>query len=258
MAQTITNKTPLEIAKEKYDVALKNANDAIAKKDANAYNEAMLALANAEDEYTKLSANAMYDEYASKENPIVEIVKAYAYKTVGHKEKRNKDDNDRVVSVDPVERERQIDLLAFCKRAKLDTDWQYVASKCNQLMCLRAATQLGVDNVKDIAKSYFLQDKAKQIEMGKTPTSNTQVCKLLQSVIDEILPNDNPDGKTYKCNNYDVAYLDDLYGKKSGKQRITVRVSNDSFFRRILVDICYRLVTNSKYGIDGYREVKNS
>ena len=38
---------------------------------------------------------------------------------------------------------------------------------------------------------------------------------------------------------------------------LTVRVSNDSFFRRILVDICYRLVTNSKYGVDGYKGYKD-
>ena len=180
----------------------------------------------------------------------------YSYETIGHSEERNKDDGNRVVSVKPTTRERPVDLLAFCKRAKLDTDWQYTASKFNQLMCLRAAQELGAD-VKAIAKSYYLKEAVKQIDMGKTPTSNTQVCKLLQRVIDEMLPNEDADGKPiYKCNNHDVAYLDDLYGRKSSKAKLTVRVSNDNYLRRILVDIAHRLITGTMYGVDGYKEDK--
>ena len=246
----------LETARAAYDAAMKAANDAIATKtpDLVAYNKAMSDLDKAEKAYAETAAVTMYDEYAKKDNPIVEIIKAYSYVTLGHKEKLAEGtDERRVIAVDPVERERQIDLLAFCKQAKLDTFWQYQASKFNQLMCLRAAKELGCD-VKEIAKTYYLKDAVKKIEMGATPTSNTQVCKLLQTVIDAILPNEDEDGKTiYKVNNHDVAYLDDLYGKKSNKAKLTVRVSNDSFLRRILVDICYRLITNAKYGVDGYK-----
>lgn len=256
MAQE-AKKTPLEMAKDKYEIALKAANDALGKNpsDLVAYNAAMSDLDKAEKEYAKLAATAMYAEYAGK--PIVEIIKAYSYETLGHREKPSDDkDNPRIIAVDPITKKRQIDLLAFCNHAKLDTHWELTASAVNQLMCLRAAKELGAD-VDKIAKSYFLKEKAREIKLGKTPTSNTQVCKLLQTVIDEILPCNDDDTPVYKCNNYDVAYLDDLYGKKSNKNMLTVRVSNDAFFRRILVDICYRLVTNSKYGVDGYKGYKD-
>lgn len=259
MAQE-AKKSPLEIAKDKYEVALKAANDALGKKpvDLVGYNNALNSLTEAEKEYATIAANAMYDEYAKKDNPIIELIKAYSYETIGHREERNKDDNNRVVSVNPITKERSVDLLAFCKRAKLDTDWQYTASKFNQLMCLRTAKDLGAD-FKAIAKTYYLKDAVKKIEMGGTPTSNTQVCKLLQRVIDEMLPNEDEEGKQiYKCNNHDVAYLDDLYGKKSGKAKLTVRVSNDNYLRRILVDIAHRLVTGTMYGVDGYKEAKES
>ena len=252
-------KTPLEIAKEAYDLAMKQANEALGKNpvDLVAYNAAMGALDKAEKDYAKAKATAMYDEYAKKPNPIVEIIKAYSYETLAHKEKKSDDKNNpRVIAIDPDTRKRQIDLLAFCSHAKLDTHWELTASAVNQLMCLRVAKELGAD-VDKIAKSYFLKEKAREIKLGKTPTSNTQVCKLLQTVIDEILPCNDDDTPVYKCNNYDVAYLDDLYGKKSNKNMLTVRVSNDAFFRRILVDICYRLVTNSKYGVDGYKGYKD-
>lgn len=252
-------KSPLEVAKEKYDVALKEANEALHKNpvDLVAYNAAMTNLADAEKEYASLAATAMYIEYASKPNPIVEIIKAYSYEVVSHQEKKSDDkENPRIVSVEPTTKRRQIDLLKFCVKAKLDTGWEFVASRVNQLMCLRAATELGAD-VSKIAKSYYLRDKVKEINLGKTPTSKTQVCKLLQSLIDEILPFDEDGAPIYKVNNHDVAYLDDLYGKKSGQHILTVRVSNDAFFRRILVDICYRVVTGSKYGVDGYKGYKD-
>lgn len=255
----MAEKTKLEIAQEQYDTALADANAALAEKPFNheAYDAAMLRLDEAEKAYAENVAKQMYEEYAATDSPIINIIKAYSYKTIGHKEKRNKDDGNRVVSVDPITRDKTIDLLAFCKFAKLDTDWQYVASKFNQLMCLRAAKALGCD-VKSIAKSYFLKEAVKKIAMGETPTSNTQVCKLLQKVLDNMLPNEDESGKAiYKCNNYDVAYLDALYGKKSNKAVLTVRVSNDAFFRRILLDIAYRLVTGSKYGVDGFKVVKD-
>ena len=261
MAEEV-KKTPLQQAKEKYDAALKAANEAIAKtpQDINAYNTAMVDLAAAEKEYASAAQIEMFAAYKDVANPVIEIIRAYSYQTIGHKEVRNKDDG-RVTSVDATVKDRQIDLLAFCKFAKLDTSWIHTASRFNQLMCLRAATELGCTpaEIKRISSSYYLQDAVKKIEMGKTPTSNTQVCKLLQRVIDEMLPNEDEDGKPiYKVNNHDVAYLDDLYGKKSNKSILTVRVSNDSFLRRILVDIAYRLITDGKYGVDGYKVAKET
>ena len=145
MAQE-AKKTPLEMAKDKYEIALKAANDALGKNpsDLVAYNAAMSDLDKAEKEYAKLAATAMYAEYAGK--PIVEIIKAYSYETLGHREKPSDDkDNPRIIAVDPITKKRQIDLLAFCNHAKLDTHWELTASAVNQLMCLRAATELGAD-----------------------------------------------------------------------------------------------------------------
>ncbi len=252
---TEANKNPLETAKRAYDAAIKQANNALCKNplDLAAYNAAMIALDKAEKDYAKAKALDMYNEYAKKFNPIVEIIKAYSYEILAHKEKKSDDKNNpRIIAVNPNTRNRQIDLLAFCSHAKLDTHWELTASRFNQLMCLRVAKGLGTDIVK-IAKSYFLKEKVREIELGKTPTSNTQICKLLQTVIDEILPCNDDGESIYKCNSHDVKYLDALYGKRSNKHELTIRVSNDAFFRRILVDICNRLVTGRMYGVDGYK-----
>lgn len=262
MTNETTMQSPIDHAmarvKEAYDTTLESANAALSANpfDLDAYNSALNDLDKTEKEYAKLAACALYDECAEKENPIIEVIKAYTYTTIGHVEVRDPDDKRRVIMVESTEKKRQIDLLQFCTRAKLPKRWAYTVSKFNQLMCMRTAKLIGAD-CKKIATTYYLREVAESIDMGKTPTSTTQVCKALQKVIDEILPNDNGDGKPiYKVNNYDVCYLDMLYGKKSTKELITISVSKDTFLRRVLVDIAYRLITGGKYGVDGYKVKK--
>lgn len=253
-------KNVLAEIKNSYDAAIAEANAIlkVSPVDFNAYSKAMADLDKAEKEYAKIVAITMYDEYAHKPNPIIEIIKAYSYVTLGHKEVHAKEDFNRIVEIKPIERERRIDLLAFCERAKLNTSWKYTVSKLNQLMCMRVAKELGAD-LEKIAKSYAMEEIAANINLGKTPTSNTQVCKLLQTVIDQMMPNEDEDGNpVYKCTGYDVRYLDEVYCKWSSKARLTVKVSNDSVFRRILIDIAYRLITNGTYDVDGYKVVKEA
>lgn len=252
--------SPVEVAKANCEKALTDVNAIIqngGKEPINLtkYNEAMATLTKAEEEYANLAQLAMYDEYAKKENPIIEIVKAYSYDIIKHSEIKDKA-TGRVLAVEPTGKTMQVDLLKFCERAKLDTLWSYTASKFNQMMCLRCAKDLGIDCNK-IAKSYYMSETAKKIDLGKTPTSNTQVCKVLQQVIDQMLPNRTDDDKViYKVNNHDVAYIMDLYCRKSSQSKLTVKVANDSFFRRILFDIAHRLITNGKYDAEGYKIVK--
>lgn len=245
--------TTLEKIKRAYEEALGRANSALSCNpvDYEGYTTAMSDLEKAEKDYAAVAAITMYDEYAKKDNPIIEIIKAYCYVALGHKEERNKEDDNRVVAVKSVTKERRVDLLEFCKRAGLDTTWKYAASKFNQLMCMRVAKDLGADLDK-VATSYLMEDIAKAVDLGETPTSNTQVCKALQQVIDEMIPNEDENGKRiYKCNNHDVSYLEDVYCKWSSS-KLTVKVSKDTIFRRILVDIAYRLVTGGRYDVDGY------
>ncbi len=244
----------METVEAKLRDAVKEVNAILGKKpvDSAAYSTSMDNLVALEKQYGEMAANAFYDKFIGTENAVPDVIKAYAYKTFGHHESHDKTNANAVISVELVDKERQINLLAFCKRAKIDTEWAHSVSKLNQLLCLRAAKSLGIP-AKDIATTYYLREAAQKIEMGGTPDSNTKVVKLLQGILDDILP----EGCALtRCNTHDVAYLDDLYGKKSNKARLTVRVSNDTYLLRILVDVAYRLLTNGKYGIDGFRRVK--
>lgn len=251
----------LNEAKSNHEIALQKANESLSKSpiDYEGYNDAMVMVEKAEKDCKTFAEKTFYEQFSNSETPLLDVIKAFTYPIVSHKFTKSQDkENPRIISVDYVERYRQVNLLKFCKQLELNCDWQYNAMALNQLLALRTAKEIGYteSQINSLCKSYFLQQKAKEIKMGGTPTSNTQTCKLLQSVIDAILPEINDDGTPkYKCINKDVKYLDNAY-TKMGSDPLTIVVSKDSFLIKILANIVYRLVTDKEYIEKGYRENK--
>ena len=244
------NKELKEI-RAKIEAKIKAANTAIDKGVLKAYQDAMAELTELEKEYQAEAERVTYNELKVKPNAIIEAIKQFEYRVIRHKEITEKP-SGKVSAVRLVEdKMRQIDLLKFCKAARLETDWQYKVERFNQLLTMRAATDLGLTakEIKDLSKSYYMDEAARKIEMGETPTSNTQVCKMLQCVIDEILPPDDNGKQIYKCNNHDVAYLNQCY-TKMGKAKLSVTMAKHDFLRRLIMNVMYRIIMGGVYQVD--------
>lgn len=191
-----------------------------------------------------------------KENPILEACKMYRFEVLGHK--INKTDGI-ITGAQKEIKERQIDLLKLCKSALLDTDWYTDLGKFNQLLTLRAGKNLGMTDAKILDKcdSIYMRDLIKELNAGKTPTSNTNVIKALQAIFDKLLFVDNGKGKNkYKVNNHDLGFIDMCYSKRSNKGRLTVSLAKTSFVNCLLMDIMYRVVNDLVYSIDGQMREK--
>lgn len=261
-----TNKKANVLAtlKTQMEKLIADGTKAIGKSDLSALYKAEEALNKAEKEYEKVLVTILYDELLATAEPIVEAIKRYSYKTLRHRDKKSEGESKKVIGLELVEKERQIDLLKFCEYSKsaggveLPTDWQYAAAKLNQLLCLRAAKTLKCTDaeIAEIAKSYYLKEQARKLNMGETPTSDTQICKALQIVINGIIfKDDGKGGNAYKCNNHDVAYLLGCYTKK-GKKALSLAVAKDGFFRLVITEICLRIIENGRYTVEGYKTVK--
>lgn len=261
-----TNKKANVLAtiKTQMEKLIADGTKAILKSDLSALYKAEEALNKAEKEYERVLVTIIYDELLATTEPIVEAIKRYSYKTLRHRDKKSEGESKKVIGLELVEKERQLDLLKFCEYSKsaggveLPTDWQYAAAKLNQLLCLRAAKTLKCTDaeIAEIAKSYYLKEQARKLEMGETPTSDTQICKALQIVINGIIfKDDGKGGNAYKCNNHDVAYLLGCYTKK-GKKALSLAVAKDGFFRLVITEICLRIIENGRYTVEGYKTVK--
>lgn len=206
--------------------------------------------------YMEAKQIKVFAELKEKENPVLEACKLYRFEVLGHKINRT----DGIITGTQKEiKERQIDLLKLCKSALLDTDWYTDLGKFNQLLTLRAGKNIGMTDAQIIKKcdSIYIKDLIKDLNAAKTPTSNTNVIKALQAIIDKLLFVDNGKGKNkYKVNNHDLGYIDMCYSKRSNKGRLTVSLAKTSFVNCLLMDIMYRVVNDLVYSIDGQMREK--
>ena len=213
-----------------------------------------------EKEYAKLSMLTIFRELSETDQPMYEAIKRYSYGVIKHKDNVDKETN--IATREIVYKDKQIDLVKFedyCTEKKIDTvpdkNWRYAIQKFNQLLCLRAAKELGV-KTSPIKQSFYMNKVAKEIDMGATPTSNTAMLKQLQTIIDKMLYAEGEHGNIYKATSKDVAYLNMLYTKK-GKTILSIATAKHGFLNALVMDVLHKAVCKKDYSIECKLE-KNS
>lgn len=225
-------------------------NAALREKNMDAVNRLENDIREAEAAFANQSQDDLFSECKKSENPILEGVRKYEYPVLKHR--LNREDGIATDMELVEDRTKQIDLVKLCKFCDLSTLWAYKVERMGELLCVRAAKELGMttDEIKKISKTYRMDKAAREVELGGTPTSNNQICKLLQTVIDDILFEDDGSGKNkYKCNSHDVAYLLMCYTKR-GRKQLSVTVAKASFLHGLVVDVLHRIVCGLKYGLE--------
>lgn len=250
MENTNVRATKMANLQEQFESLGKECVAAISKNDLIKYNEAKSKLDGSVKEYNGLLAYEVYDELLKTDSPVVEAVKRYEYEGLRVKEIRETETHI-VTGVEIETKTHQINLLDFFKYSKIDNTFETDCQGFNQLLTLRCAKILGLSDteLKNISKTYYMSKIVTSIELGKTPTSNTQVCKKLQEVIDCVLPTDKDGKSIYKCNSHDVAYLDACYAKR-GKASLSVAMAKHDFLRRLVTDIMHRIVCGETYSVE--------
>lgn len=194
------------------------------------------------NEYTQTVRDMCFDECKNTENPMLTAVTMLTFETIGVKDKKEGDDKIPVRSI--VEKERTIDLLKLhkhCGSIGANEDWAHIAQKMNFLLTAQKCVDLGIDP-KAVNDSYSMTQIAKEYDMGKNPTSKTNLLRTLQTVIDAML------GEEYKATSHDVNFLLSVYSKKDRKA-LTVSCANHRYFRNYLAEVCHRIVTKKSYEV---------
>lgn len=196
-------------------------------------------------EYAGIARGICFDECAATEDPMMEAIKRLSYTVIAVKDVK-KDKEDAIATREVIEKDRQIDLLKLHKYIEggigRDKSWNHYVEKFNFLMTAQKAVDLGIDP-KAINDSYAMSDISKQIDMGKTPTSKTNILKTLTTVVQAMV------GEEYKPVSHDVAFLMSVYSRKSRKA-LTVTCANHKYMRGYLMEICHRIVTGKSYELE--------
>jgi hypothetical protein len=231
------------------------ANDLIAKGTQAEVKKAVDFLDDIESAFALAKERETLDELIEKANPYEAAYLKFIFVCIGHKVEHPKDSKDisNVISTNKTNRIRPISLSRLAARGagKLSTDWKPYVEKFAQLVAIRHAENVGCtpERIKELSTSYVMTQTAKALEIGKTPTSNTQMCKQLQQVIDKLIwksiEGKNENG--YRVNNYDVAFIEDTFAKASRKVAANLILSTPRDVEALLLHVMHRLVVDGKY-----------
>lgn len=201
-------------------------------------------LAQTVNKYTSIAKNICFAELKGYEDPLMEAVKRLVYQTIAVKDEKTK--GTTTVTKKVVDVEKNIDVLQLyesCGRnIGRDPKWPHIIQKINFLLTAQKAKDVGFD-VGEINDSYAISDIAAAIDMGKTPTSKTNMLKTLQTAITAMI------GEEYKCTSHDVNFLLSLYSTH-GKKAQSVRCARHNGLTATIVEICSRIVRDGRYTVE--------
>lgn len=195
------------------------------------------------NEYTSHAREIAFEDCLATEDPMRTAVTILTFQTIAPKD--DKKDEDAIPVRGIVFKDRYIDLVKLHRKSPagigVNKEWYHHIQKLNFLLTAQKCRDLGVDPT-DISNAYEMSDIAKAFDMGKNPTSNSNMLRTLQTVVTSML------GDEAKATSHDVAYLQSVYAKK-GRAALSVSCSRHADMVKHFSDICHRIVTGESYTV---------
>ena len=188
--------------------------------------------------------------------PLVNALKKLRYQTMRYRVANDKETGLPTCTTYYVDAD--IPLAYFeryaCDAKKLDSagvnhEWIYLIEKFTQLMSVYICTEIGAD-MKRLKDSYYIRDVARKLELGETPTSKTQIQKLLQKVSEAMI------GTEFKTTSHDASYLMHTLVNKDKRSVNTVVFPTSKTVSALIGDILHRVIIDGEYKMK-FREKKS-
>ena len=204
-------------------------------------------------EYNEMAVLLDYQTFKAKSVPILGVIEQLTISCI--EAKRNEDKDTKIVTYSIEPTNKQISLPAFdeyCRHDKLeitpDKFWTYSVERFCLLVTYRIMKELGGDT-KKLEDTYYISDIARQIDMGKTPTSNNQMLTQLQQIVDGIIYKDNSGKNAYKVTSHDVNYIIQTMTRR-GRVSGTVIAPRPATMHTLIMDVLHRIVCNKDYKVE--------
>lgn len=138
--------------------------------------------------------------------------------------------------------------------------WEYRSEKLAYLLTYRTIKKLGgtPTDIEEFKRSYAIRDLAAREKMGETPTSNSQIIKLLQSIIDMLVFVANDKGENaIKANGKDVEFLLAMF-EKAGRGVGVVEVLKGNKIKDYIFTVCHMIITGKAYEVKYAKKKENA
>lgn len=205
------------------------------------------------NEHTAIAREECFDALKATDDPMLEAIKQLTFSTIRIVDKKVGEDKQKTPVSSIEDTEKPIDLLKLHKYVGgdgigKDKNWAYMVEKLNFLMTAQKAVDLGI-NPKAVNDSYAMSDISRDIDLGKTPTSKTNILKTVQAIVTAMV------GEEYKATSHDVAFLMSVYSRKN-RAALTVTCANHKYMRQYMAEICHRIVLDKSYALDYKKATK--
>ena len=236
------------------DSAKTKLNEAIITDKKSIIDSAKEKLNKAVKEYNAEVIRLEFITLKGKTHTMLEAIEQLNIATITEKEKEDKDTGIITYSIEPaIKQISLVELSKFCGNdIAIDNKWSYYIDKFCYLMTYRIASELGKPGSevrRKLEQTYYITDVAKQMDMGKTPTSNTQMLKQLQTIVDAIIYKEDKNGNNiYKASSHDVAYILQTMSKRSKSG--TVVTPRPLTMHTLIMDVLHKIVKGNSYKID--------
>lgn len=188
--------------------------------------------------YTTTSKTVCYNAAVASGDPMRYAIEQFFYPSIRVKNTVGEDKKTITRSIEDTVKPIELgDLHKKKGGIGKDKSWIYALQKFNYLLTIRAAARLHTEVKKDC---FYMDEIAKEIDMGKTPTSNTALLKALQKIVNMMI------GEEFHAMSYDVNYLIDVYITDNKKSKTGVTAANHKTLRNYMKKVCYRIITKGE------------
>ena len=244
------NITTLAQAEDAYVKAKSLCNEAISSGDLNAYGETRGELDKSVSEYNTLAERAAYMICMAAEKPIVQLATMFFFNGVKVSEEKETDADGKktgkLLSVDVEPVQKRLNLAKFIKDNKLDKNILNSIQKLYELLLAREKSVLSMTPVeyRDEYKkgSDFTKSVYDAMKKGETPTSNTQIIKRLQEIV-------NACGVDKRVVSTDLHYLQQSTFNHDSRNIASLKPVTAAKFVSFIPDVLAYHVTGKQYSM---------
>lgn len=237
MATTI-NYLDAKVASEKAanDTLIK-VREALVAKDMDAYAEHYAKLERQVKSHNGDIVNCEYSRLSKESDPMIAAVKQFYVELKRVVEDKDKD-TGRVTGVNIETKKARIDLAKFCDFAKLDKSWINDTARLLVLLVSRKKNLLAMNSEELSKESLIFNEVVRELKDGETPNSNTQIVRLIQTIVDGAIFVDNGKGENaYRCTNHDILFISEAILKFNAKEKCTLDSMNDRQFQSVMMSV---------------------
>lgn len=233
----------LEQIKLEADAAVTAFNTALDENDAAGMRDAEESIDALVKEYAGTKRQQVFVALRATDDPIKSAVLMYEYEILRVNKNRSE---GTLTSYELGTTNKHIDLKKLCDFCKLPVTWDLRVQKLSMLLAVRTANEIGYtkERLEKLVDGWFLKGIEKSKEDGKTPTSNTQCVKMLQSVIDLLLPDQG-----YKATNHDIGFLLSSFVDVDKRERHTLVAKKPGNMNDLVLNVLNKIVTGGTYKV---------